>query len=325
MKKLLKVFGIILAVVVVLLIAGFVYFSVTFPDVNPPAIVKVESTPALIARGEYLANHVAVCVDCHSIRDWSKYAGPIKPETFSSGGEVFDENMGMPGKIYSKNITPAGLENWTDGELIRAITCGVNKDNTALFPIMPYPNYNKLTNEDLYSIVAYVRSLKPIKNEVPETKLNFPLNFIVKTIPIKNHNPMKFDRTNPKEYGKYLVTMASCGECHTPAEKGEPLPGMDFAGGNDFAFPFGTVRSMNITPDNETGIGQWTKETFIKRFKDFVNDSSLVHPVSESDFNTPMPWIMYAGMTEEDLGAIYDYLRTLKPVNNRVERFTKNN
>jgi hypothetical protein len=80
---------------------------------------------------------------------------------------------------------------------------------------------------------------------------------------------------------------------------------------------------MNITPDKETGIGLWSKELFIQRFKAYANDSLKYVPVSKDDFNTPMPWIMYAGMTDEDLGAIYDYLRTVKPVVNQVERFTK--
>ena len=323
MKKVAKILGIALGVIAILLAVGFIYFNSTYPDVNPPVNVKVGSTPAMLARGEYLANHVAVCMDCHSKRDWTKFAGPVTPGTLGGGGDVFDEKIGFPGKVYVKNITPATVSNWTDGELIRAITCGVTKDNKALFPMMPYPNYNKLTEDDLRAIVAYVRSLKPIENKLPETELNFPLNFIVKTMPIKNYNPMKYDRNNPIEYGKYLATISGCQDCHTQSEKGEPLPGMEFAGGAQFQFPSGVVRSMNITPDKETGIGFWSKELFIQRFKAYANDSLKYVPVSKDDFNTPMPWIMYAGMTDGDLGAIYDYLRTVKPVVNRVERFTK--
>jgi mono/diheme cytochrome c family protein len=189
--------------------------------------------------------------------------------------------------------------------------------------MMPYPNYNRLTEEDINSIVAYVRSLQPIKNTLPETELNFPLNFIVKTMPIKSRNPMKFDPSDSLEYGKYLTTIASCGGCHTKSEKGEPIAGMEYAGGEEFKFPGGIARSLNITPDKVTGIGLWTKELFIKRFKAYTTESSKVIPVSENDFNTPMPWLMYAGMTEEDLGAIYDYLRTVKPVGNKVQSFSK--
>jgi hypothetical protein len=97
---------------------------------------------------------------------------------------------------------------------------------------------------------------------------------------------------------------------------------MDFAGGMEFYAPIGTIRSVNITPHDETGIGKWTKEEFINRFKSFDPAVYEFVSVKQTDFNTPMPWIMYAGMTEEDLGAIYDYLRTLKPKNNFVNRFT---
>lgn len=323
MKKLAKVLGIVFGVLVVLVFAGFIYFNSAFPKVDPPENIKVEASPERIARGEYLANHVTVCMDCHSKRDWTKFSGPIKPGTFGGGGDVWDEKVGFPGRISMKNITPAAIGNWTDGEIIRAITCGVNKDNKALFPVMPYPIYNNLTTEDLYSIVSFVRSLKPIENRVPETELNFPLNFIVKTMPIRSHSPMRFDKNNPAEFGRYLVTIAGCKECHSKSDKGEPIPGMEFGGGEEFPLPAGTVRSMNISPDNETGIGQWSKETFVKRFKSYGAESAMNISVSENDFNTIMPWTLYAGMTEQDLSAIYDYLRNVKPIKNQVERFTK--
>ncbi|HEX9741148.1 MAG TPA: hypothetical protein VGA29_10270, partial [Ignavibacteriaceae bacterium] len=159
MKKVFKILGILVGVVVLFIIAGYIYLNTAFPKVDSPADIKVEVTPERIARGEYLATHVAVCIDCHSERDFTKFAGPIKPGTEGSGGEVFDENIGFPGKVTTKNLTPANLGSWTDGELIRAITCGVTKDNRALFPMMPYPNYNQFSEEDLYSIVAYIRTL----------------------------------------------------------------------------------------------------------------------------------------------------------------------
>ncbi|NWF88115.1 MAG: c-type cytochrome [Ignavibacteriaceae bacterium] len=324
MKKFVKILAAVLGVLVVLVAAGFVYFNIAFPKVEPPTNIKVDSTPERLARGKYLANHVAVCMDCHSKRDLSKYSMPIIKSTFGSGGDIWDEKVGFPGKIVMKNITPAAIGNWTDGELIRAITCGVDKNGKSLFPIMPYLNYNKLSMEDLYSIIAYVRSLQPIPNKLPDTELNFPLNYIVKTMPVASHSPMTFDKNNPIEFGKYLVTIAGCKDCHSKTEKGEIIEGMEFAGGEEFPILGGTARSANITPENETGIGNWTKEFFIKRFKDYT-DSSKIHSVAENEFNTPMPWLMYAGMTEEDLSAIYDYLKTVKPVRNQVERFTPKN
>ena len=189
--------------------------------------------------------------------------------------------------------------------------------------MMPYMNYNHFTQEDAYSIVVYIRSLHPQKKEIPETKLNFPLNLLVKTMPLKNYTPAKeVDMSDSVEYGKYLVTIASCSNCHTQSEKGEPKPGMYLAGGEQFNFPAGVISSANITPDKETGIGNWTKADFLNRFRFYNNEEAHNVPVDlQKDFNTPMPWLMYSGMTDEDLGAIYNYLRTVKPVNNRVNRF----
>ena len=119
------------------------------------------------------------------------------------------------------------------------------------------------------------------------------------------------------------MTAASCGECHTQIDdRGQKLPGMDFAGGFQFAQRAGLPRaSANITPDADSGIGQWTEEQFINKFKGFETPDDHVLTDAEQRQNTAMPWKQYAGMTREDLGAIYSYLRTLKPVLNRVDKF----
>ena len=322
MKKVLKILGIIGAVIVVILIIGIIYFNVKYPDINPPSNIKVVSTPEKISRGEYLANHVTVCIDCHSTRDWTKFSGPLTKGTEGKGGFDFGPAEGIPGNVYAKNITPAAIGDWTDGELIRAITQGVNKKGKALFPLMPYLNFNHLNREDLEAIVCYVKSLKPIDNKVPETELNFPLNFIVKTIPPKTYEPSGgINKADTAAYGKYLATIASCGGCHTPAEKGEPIPGMYLAGGMEFHTPWGVVKSANITPEPETGIGNWTKEKFISTFKKYSTENGKNIPVDSNSFNSVMPWTMFGGMTEEDLGAIYEYLRTLKPVRHLVVKY----
>lgn len=243
-----------------------------------------------------------------------------------NGGEKYDKaTVGVPGTIYALNITPSGIGNWTDGELIRAITTGVTKDGKALFPLMPYYSFNSLSREDLYSIVAYIRTLKPIENKIPNRELDFPMNLIVKTIPLVTYNGGKSpDKSDTLAYGKYLVTIAGCGDCHTPMVKGKPVENLTLAGGMVFNLPFGTLRSANITPDNETGIGKWTKENFISRFKHFDSDSTGNVPVSKDGFNTLMPWTFFAGMKDEDLSAIYTYLRTIKPVRHQVAVFTPN-
>ncbi|PKL84017.1 MAG: cytochrome C [Ignavibacteriae bacterium HGW-Ignavibacteriae-3] len=324
MRKILKILAYFLGGIIILAVAFIVYFNSTYPRVDPPSNEKVEITAARLERGKYLAHHVTVCMDCHSVRDWTKFSGPPKMETLGMGGDKFDEpTAGVPGILYAKNITPAGISNYTDGELMRVITNGVTKDNRALFPLMPYMGYNNLTKEDLFSIVAYIRSLSPIKNEVPESSLNFPVNMIVKTVPPSSYTPSpEPDRNKPAEFGKYLVTVAGCFDCHTQMVKGEFVMEKAFGGGFEFQLPGGTIRSANITPEPNSGIGRWTREEFIERFKSMDPEKYPPANVSVSEFNTIMPWTMYAGMKDEDLGAVYDYLRTIKPVKNSVVLFT---
>jgi mono/diheme cytochrome c family protein len=324
MKMLLKPLGMVLGagIAVVLILLGYLRFK--YPNVEPAPQINVESTPERIARGQYLSNHVTGCMDCHSTRDWTKFSAPILDGTEGKGGEEFNEQRpGIPGRVLAGNITPSGVGDYTDGELLRAVTTGVTKDNRALFPIMPYRAYNHMTQEDAFSIIAYLRSLPPIENKVPASRIDFPLNLIVRTLPLKSYQPPPAPpKADSVGYGGYLAEIAGCADCHTPAKEGTPIRGMEYAGGFQFQFPSGTVRSANITPDHETGIGYWTKDVFISRFKAFAGEVSRNIAIGPKDFNTPMPWTMYAGMTPEDLGAIYDYLRTVKPVKNRVVTFT---
>ncbi|MEK7433107.1 MAG: c-type cytochrome, partial [Cyanobacteriota bacterium] len=247
--------------------------------------------------------------------DKNKFASPVISGTEGKGGELFGKEEGLPGNIYAPNITPDHLGSWTDGELFRAITSGVSKDNTSLFPLMPYNNFGKMDKEDILSIISYIRTLKPIKNEIPKRELDFPLNFIVNSMP-QNPNfqtiPKKSDSIN---YGKYLVNAASCFTCHTQMNKGEPIKDMDFAGGEKFKIKnYGTIFSSNISSDKETGIGNWTKESFIKRFKDYSPKN-----IKNNEFQTVMPWYNYTEMPEDEIGAIYDYLKTTKPIKNLIE------
>ncbi len=318
MKKFLKIFGVIVLVLLLMVGASAIYFVSSFPKVGPARNLTIASTPERVARGKYLANHVAACFSCHSTRNFDYYAGPIVPGTGGKGGQ---ELKGDFGTIHLPNITPAALGSWSDGELVRAITAGVNNEGKALFPMMPYREYGQMDEEDLKAIVAYLRALPPIPNGVPKSKLKFPINLIVRTIPQSANLQPRPDVSDTLAYGKYLVTMAACGMCHTQTEKGKPIPGMEFAGGVEFPLPGGhTVRSANITPESVTGIDAWDKAYFIGRFKEYANPTVAEIPVEQGGDNTVMPWTMYAGMTEKDIGAIYSYLRTLKPVRNEVEK-----
>lgn len=322
MKKLFKILGIILLLVIIGVGILLLYVKMALPDVGEPEDLKIEYTAERISRGEYLANCVNVCMDCHSTRDWSKFSGPITPGTFGKGGDRFDQTVGMPGVFYAKNITPEGISRYTDGELFRVITTGVTKEGRAMFPLMPYPYYGKMDREDIYSIIAYIRSLAPIKNDVPESQADFPMNFILNTIPHKANLQTRPDPSDQLAYGAYLTNAGGCIECHTKVEKGQIIPEFAFGGGREFSFPDGSVvRSANISPD-ATGISQWTQESFIQRFKAYADSSYVLPDVKPGEFNSIMPWTMYANMKEEDLAAIYAYLRTVKPIENVVEKFT---
>lgn len=323
-RKLLRTTGITLFVLLLVMGGLIAYIKFVLPDIPPATALKVKSTPALVQRGKYLANHVTVCIDCHSTRDFSKFAGPPMPGTWGSGGDKFDQEFGFPGVFYAKNITPYNMSNWTDGEIFRVITTGVTQKGEAIFPVMPYHSYGRMHNEDVYAIIAYLRTLPSIKKDVPPSVPDFPMNIIINTIPSKADPFPAIKKTDTLAYGKYITTIAGCTECHTKKVNGK-VAGEDFAGGFEFNMPGGSVlRSTNITPDKNSGIGNWTADYFIQRFKAYADSSSRNKSVAKGDFNTVMPWIMYSEMDSTDLRAIYTYLRSLKPVNNIVERYSSN-
>ncbi|MFC5624810.1 c-type cytochrome [Algoriphagus winogradskyi] len=324
MKKIFKVVAYLLGVVVVLIVCGIAFINFTFPKVKPAPELAINHSPDRVARGAYLANHVTVCVDCHSTRDFSLLSGPIQPGTIGSGGDRFDQSMGFPGVFYAKNITPFGISDYTDGELYRLITTGVTNEGRAMFPLMPYPFYGKMDPEDIYDIIAYIRSLEPIENEIPDSKADFPVNIILKTIP-KDADPQpKPATTDQLAYGKYLTNVAACMECHSPVDdQGTILAGKEFSGGREFVFPDGSkVRSANLTQDQQSGIGSWSEDMFVGKFKQYLDSGYHLPKVQPGEFNTIMPWVMYAGMKEADLKAIYAYLKTLDPISNQVVKFS---
>ncbi len=316
-----KVVG-IAALIVIVAIAGMLVYVVKFLPNIPVKDLKVEQTPSRIERGKYLAYHVTLCMDCHSVREWDKFSGPLKRGTDGRGGETFDQSLGFPGVFYSANITPHNLSSFTDGELYRVITSGVAKDGRPLFPVMPFPNYKYLSTEDVYSIIAFIRTLQPIAFSPPASKPDFPMNIIMHTMPEKADPKPLPTKSDTVAYGKYLVTASGCFDCHTRFEKGKYAMDKAFAGGREFNVPWGILRSPNITPDIETGIGKYTREVFVNRFKAY--DIATYSPpiVNKTDFNTIMPWTMYGGMEKSDLESIYAYLKTITPVRNQVVKFT---
>jgi hypothetical protein len=260
---------------------------------------------------------VTGCIDCHSVRNAKFYSQPVVPGT-EGQGSIFIKDPGF-GVLVAPNITSAALHDWSDGEILRALTGGVNRRGKALFPIMPYREFAAMSREDLYSVIAYLRTLAPKLSLLPKTHLKFPLNLIVRSMP----RPAPVREDAPANHGEYLATIAGCRSCHTlPDEHRNKVTGMDFAGGMEFRLgdEF-VVRSANITPDEETGIGKWSRDQFISVFKRYESADLRHIPVEKG--NTVMPWTVFSGMTTEDLGAIYDYLRTVKPVRQKIENKMK--
>lgn len=318
MRKILKVLGILILIIIVGVAGLLTYVKAALPDVGPAPELAVESTPELVKRGEYLANHVNLCIDCHSKRDYTYWSAPLIPGTLGEGGEAFTQDMGFPGRFYARNISPSHLSDWTDGEIYRTITTGVDKNNEAIFSIMPWDNYGKMDPEDIKAVIAYIRTLPAQSNEPPKSDPDFPMNFILNTLPHKATGGTRPSTADQVAYGAYVINAAGCGVCHTKQEKGKVV-GEPYAGGFEFGFPDGSKAiSANITPDKETGIGSWSEAAFINKFKQYAD--SNYHPVKlkPGDAQTVMPWTMYAGMDSTDIKAIYAYLKTLKPVNNKI-------
>lgn len=279
-----------------------------------------DSAKAVLARGEYLLTSVAPCLHCHSELDNTKFGRPIKPSTEGGGSaETFGQGMGIPGEITPPNITPYKLKDWSDDELLKALVQGINKKGDTLFPLMPYHNYSRLAKDDLMAMIAYLRTLKPIeKADVPRKLMITPAQFgplPANTIE-QNRRP---DPSDKVKYGEYLVTMASCGDCHTPMTPQGPDMTKMFAGGFRFKSEHVDVTVANITPDSTTGIGAWTEDVFLAKFR--TNKAASETGNDPGKLNTEMPWGFYGKMKEEDLKAIYAYLRTLPAVKNKIVKW----
>jgi mono/diheme cytochrome c family protein len=322
MKTVLKVTGVVVLAVLGLAAFGVGWLSLRKPAQRAPMAGRIEPTPERLARGRYLVHHVTDCLGCHSDHTMA-FALPIRAGTEGQGGFAFGPELGIPGTVCAQNITPdaeTGLGKWTDGEILRAIREGVDRAGNALFPMMPYTGYRNLSDEDAQAIVAYLRTLKPIRNQTPPKKIAFPVNLLIKFTPKPVEGPVAAPPQHDRiAYGKYLATVAGCHECHTPHdEKNQLVTEKAFAGGWEMKGPWGRNFTANLTPHPSTWMGRATREEFIGRFRSFAG---ITPPVPPKGRNTVMPWLAFSGMTEEDLGAIYDYLKTVPPIENEVKTF----
>ena len=312
---------IVLAVVVCLavLLAAAITFTIGWrPFIGPrarPLTGRVfERTPQRWARGKYLVEGVTPCMDCHSPHDWTQHDAPIVPGMEGAGMD-FSVMKGLPGRVVAPNITPdpeTGAGAWSDDALARAIREGIGHDGRTLFPMMPYENFRHLSDEDLASIIVYIRSLPPVRNSLPGTEIIFPVKYLIRSVPEPITAPVPDpDLSQPVKRGEFLVKVASCADCHTPIDDhGQPLAGLDYAGGQIFDGPWGKVATANLTPD-ASGIPYYDEVLFLQTIRTGV--------VKARTLNQIMPWFVYRNMTDEDLKAVFAYLKTLKPVNHLVD------
>ena len=273
---------------------------------------------ANVAHGKYLVDTVTGCADCHSLMD---ARGNVVDSLRFAGGQRF--GFGPLGAVYSRNITQDsadGLGTWTDAEIITAIRTGIipahalngtTRTDTVLFSVMPYALFSNYSDNDMADIVAYLRTIKPVRYSPPADTL--PPAARVKVPPQVLPAPTVASAAATR--GQYLAAVGLCADCHTQ-RMAPPAQGFDMtkflAGGFSFDVPpFGTIYSANITPDSATGIGTWTDaqiQTALQQGKD--NKGQSICP--------PMPWQRFAGLESSDVQALIAYLHNVPAINNQV-------
>lgn len=251
-----------------------------------------------LQRGKYLMEAVAACGNCHTPQ------GPKGPvaEKALAGGLPFEEGAF---KVYASNITPhkkTGIGRWTDAQLITAIREGRRPNGTLIAPVMPFEVYRGLSDTDVKAIVAYLRTVKPVKNAVPKAEmrnLKLPPAYgppvgVVPDVP----------RSDTGAYGAYIAgPLAHCTVCHsTPVPGGGPdLKNQLGAGGMKFPGPWGESVATNITPSNLARYSDAELKRVITT--GMRPDGSRLKP--------PMGVSYYAKMSEADQDALVAYLRQL--------------
>ena len=207
-------------------------------------------------------------MECHAEHDWTAHDAPVRPNSLGAGQDM-NVLKGFPGKVYAPNITPdreTGIGAWSDDQLARAIREGVSHDGRALFPFMPYLDFRAMSDEDLAAVIVYVRLLPPVRRQQPPTELIFPVNYLIRGAPAPLDGPVgEPDVSTQEKRGEYLVTIAGCSDCHTPQDAhGQPMAGLEFAGGFVLDGPWGRVASANLTPD-PSGFLTTTKRCLSRR------------------------------------------------------------
>jgi mono/diheme cytochrome c family protein len=257
---------------------------------------------AQVARGDYLVNTIVACGNCHTPRAADTN---LIPDMHLAG--AFQVNR-AEFTAYSPNITPdheTGIGAWSDEEIMRAIREGVRRDGTIIGPPMPIRAYREMSDTDILAIVAYLRTVNPVRNSVPRSVYNIPLpeSYGPPVVSVPD-----VSRDDSVAYGSYLGNaLGHCMECHTPLVKGAPDFSRTGAGGNVFVKPHGlqlAAMAANITPHPEQGIGAWTDDEIKMALTQATSrNGRQLQPV--------MPFYLYEKISDEDLDALIAYLRSI--------------
>jgi mono/diheme cytochrome c family protein len=253
----------------------------------------------LVKRGDYLVNGLLTCGNCHTPKGPT---GDIMDKAFS-GGLSWDE---PPFKVTAPNITPdkeTGIGNYTDEQLKTVLRKGIKANGIPIAMVMPSGFYEIMTDRDLDAVVAYLRTLKPIKNKVAD-----PIYKMAQGHPIPPGGEKPYTEamfSDKVKHGFYLATIAHCMECHTPmGPRGREFASKLGSGGLEFPGPWGVSVSRNITSSKTKGIGSWTDAEIKRAITTGVSkDGSKLKP--------PMGFHYYSTMTGDDLDAIVAYLHTV--------------
>lgn len=311
-KKILKWTGIVTATLVVGVALAVVIMERRTYDPGLPAIAASRD-PAVIAHGRYIVYGAGHCTACHGdpARKADFQAGKDAP---LSGGHEFRLPIGT---VRSPNITPdveTGIGAMSDGQLARSLRHGVRRDGQKLAPFMPFAH---LSDQDLTAVISYLRAQPPVKKAVVTRELNV-LGHVVAAFVLKPVGPTQpVPVTSPVgatvERGRYLVhSVAGCADCHTKRDlRTGKFVGAPLSGGTEFLerTPVEqTFVSPNLTPHAGTGrITTWNEDIFVARLQ-----------TGRGPDGSPMPWSSYGRLNEEDMRAIYRYLRSLPPVQNHT-------
>jgi mono/diheme cytochrome c family protein len=267
----------------------------------------------LTTKGQYIFALAGGCA-CHT----------VPKGTLHAGGRAFPIPFGT---VYSTNITQdkeTGLGNWTDQQIYDALTKGIRRDGSRILPVMPYEKYSGMAREDLTALIAYLRTIKPVKKATPDLKtwasfarsLGTPI--FLKVFGRFSSSPNEAPR-NGVARGRYLVDHVSlCGDCHTPRNSiGVPQPSLYLAGAGEKIGPLGAA-VPNITPDKDTGIGEWKQEDIVELLltgtkPDLDNVQGLMYEVVQGTSGG------YKDMKKEDALAIAAYLKSLPAIKNKIK------